>query len=516
MLPPQKRFCIAIGPIFKARECTSAPTARPTGGFRVDYGFVGTLDAEIRCDPDREIGYRITDIWEDLDEIVKEIPVTNVAELSQRMIYFATPVRDRCSYDRTARHMESEARASYEAWVQSMDASDTTRYEKMSPTRRTTRESPSTTTTTTPATNAQLKVLIKQGVANALAARDAVRSQNGDDNHNSRRGSRRTERTTREYTYIDFLKCQPMNFKGTEGVVGLTQWFERIETVFNIDSWSGCRSRHVLELMKMMTAKYYPRNEIKKLKIEIWELKMFLEEFDKIKKYVDGLPDMIHGSVMASKLKTMQDANQQQQNKRQNTDRAYTAGPGEKKSYGRSKPLCSKCNYHHDGPCAPECHKCNRVVHLARDCKSPTNANIANNQRGIRAGQKATCFDYGFLGHFKRECPKLKNINRVFPEDLPSLLPTRKMEFQIDLMPGAAPVARVPYRLAPSEMKKLSDQLLELSDKGLHKAKFLTLGSSGLVCQEEGWIILNVHRVPRTKQADSEESLSTPKDRRFI
>ncbi|GJW24210.1 reverse transcriptase domain-containing protein [Tanacetum coccineum] len=50
--------------------------------------------------------------------------------------------------------------------------------------------------------------------------------------------------------------------------------------------------------------------------------------------------------------------------------------------------------------------------------------------------------------------------------DLPGLPPTRQMEFQIDLIPGAAPVARAPYRLSPSEMKELSEQLKELSDKG--------------------------------------------------
>ncbi|GJW26805.1 putative reverse transcriptase domain-containing protein [Tanacetum coccineum] len=54
----------------------------------------------------------------------------------------------------------------------------------------------------------------------------------------------------------------------------------------------------------------------------------------------------------------------------------------------------------------------------------------------------------------------------VFPEDLSGLPPTRQVEFQIDLVPGAAPVARAPYRLAPSEMKELSEQLKELSDKG--------------------------------------------------
>ncbi|GKE00533.1 putative reverse transcriptase domain-containing protein [Tanacetum coccineum] len=54
----------------------------------------------------------------------------------------------------------------------------------------------------------------------------------------------------------------------------------------------------------------------------------------------------------------------------------------------------------------------------------------------------------------------------VFPKDLPGLPPTRQVEFQIDLMPGVAPLARAPYRLAPFEMKELSEQLQELSDKG--------------------------------------------------
>ncbi|GKE11031.1 putative reverse transcriptase domain-containing protein [Tanacetum coccineum] len=79
-----------------------------------------------------------------------------------------------------------------------------------------------------------------------------------------------------------------------------------------------------------------------------------------------------------------------------------------------------------------------------------------------------------------QDVPIVKNFPEVFPEDLPGLPPTRQVEFHIDLVPGAAPVARrAPYRLAPSKMKELADQLQELSDKG-----FIRPSSSpwGVVC----------------------------------
>ncbi|GJX93943.1 putative reverse transcriptase domain-containing protein, partial [Tanacetum coccineum] len=69
----------------------------------------------------------------------------------------------------------------------------------------------------------------------------------------------------------------------------------------------------------------------------------------------------------------------------------------------------SKCNYHHDGLCAPKCYKCNKYGHIARDCMSTGNANNTNNQKGTRSGQKPTCFECGVQGHFKNECPRLKN-----------------------------------------------------------------------------------------------------------
>ncbi|GJV07230.1 hypothetical protein Tco_1344886, partial [Tanacetum coccineum] len=63
------------------------------------------------------------------------------------------------------------------------------------------------------------------------------------------------------------------------------------------------------------------------------------------------------------------------------------------------------------------------------------------------------------------DVPVVRDFPEVFPEDLPGLPPTRQVEFHIELIPGAAPVARAPYRLAPAEMKELAEQLKELSDK---------------------------------------------------
>ncbi|GJU10916.1 reverse transcriptase domain-containing protein [Tanacetum coccineum] len=102
---------------------------------------------------------------------------------------------------------------------------------------------------------------------------------------------------------------------------------------------------------------------------------------------------------------------QRQENKRQNTSRAYTAGSSDNKSYTRSKPLFPKCNYHHNGPCAPKCYKFNKFGHLGRNCRSYASVNPGSNQRGSRTGQGPTCFECGVRGHFKTDCLKLKNNN---------------------------------------------------------------------------------------------------------
>ncbi|GJT29699.1 putative reverse transcriptase domain-containing protein, partial [Tanacetum coccineum] len=83
------------------------------------------------------------------------------------------------------------------------------------------------------------------------------------------------------------------------------------------------------------------------------------------------------------------------------------------------------------------------------------------------------------------DVPIVRDFPDVSPEDLPGLPPTRQVEFQIDLVPGAAPVARAPYRLAPSEMKELSEQLKELSDKGLIRPSSSPWGSPVLFVEKK-------------------------------
>ncbi|GJZ03861.1 putative reverse transcriptase domain-containing protein [Tanacetum coccineum] len=155
----------------------------------------------------------------------------------------------------------------------------------------------------------------------------------------------------RECTFQDFLKCKPDNFSGTKGVVGLTRWFEKMETVFNI---SNCPSKYQVKyatctlqdnaltwwnshkrtigveaayamnwvgLMRLMTEVYCLRNEIQKMETKLWNLtvkattycytqrfqelvllctRMVPNEEDRVERFIGGLPDNIQGNVIAA------------------------------------------------------------------------------------------------------------------------------------------------------------------------------------------------------------------------
>nr|GEY40568.1 putative reverse transcriptase domain-containing protein [Tanacetum cinerariifolium] len=609
-LPPQKRLGIALGPGYKVGESSSAATARPAGGLKADYIFVATIDKEIRRDPQREVGYEITDSWDKIVETLQGAPVSTDTELGRYMREFETRVRqdmdeiysrldeehserkllagrlnmlfrDRRAHAYTRHLMETEARLSREAWVRSMDASDLAHGEVMSP--RTTILGQMTEIKELHAADRRRQIVTSEmlradhkrsakirglrtadrtrqqqliptltmmqslqgqgqqgpvgGVAAALVAHDALRSTNGDDGHNSRTGVRRTERVFRECTYPDYMKCKPLNFKGTKRVVELTQWFEKMETVFRI---SNCSVENQIKfstctllgnMKKKMTDKYCPRGEMKKLESELWNLRvksnkvgsynqrfqelallcvqMFPAEADKIKRYVGGLPDVIHGSVVASRPKTMPEAiemanelidkrnnswaecqaenkrkvddtfrsnqsQQQQQNKRQNTGRVYTAASGEKK-YSQIDITPSTLDHCYDVELAD-----GRIIGLNTILRGCT-LNLLNhpfniNLMPVELDSFDAIIDMDWLAKYQAVIACAEKIVRI-PWGNKTLI--IHVELQINLVPGAAPVAWAPYRLAPSEMKELSKQLKELCDKG-----------SSPICQEEGWIVM--------------------------
>ncbi|GJZ32073.1 putative reverse transcriptase domain-containing protein, partial [Tanacetum coccineum] len=484
--------------------------------------------------------------------------------------------------------------------------------------------------------------------------------------------NRRNVQTTRPFFYADFMKCQPLNFKGNEGVVGLTRWIEKIESVFNI---SGCVIENQVKfatctllgatltwrnsqirtsgpkaysmtwevLKKKMTDKYCPQGEIKKLEIELWNLKVkgnnvptYTERFqeltlictkfvanetEKVDKYISGLPDNIYGNVKSARPKTFDETielandlmdqklrtyaerqtnnkrkaddssrknhgHQQQPFKRQNVAKVYNIGTGEKKLYERSLPktfqerlsklknkdggngnaqgwVYAVGNVEKNGNASrnPDSNvvtgtfllnnhyasilfdtgsdrsfisttfssliniaptllensydveladgKIVRIDTIMRGCtlnflNHPFNIDIMPIELGsfdviigmdwlrrchavIVCDEKLVRIPYGnetltFHSNESNDgreswltiisCSKPQEymakgyFPKVFPEDLPGLPPTRPVEFQIDLILGVTPVAQAPYRLALSEMKELSEQLQELSDKG--------------------------------------------------
>nr|GEZ41460.1 putative reverse transcriptase domain-containing protein [Tanacetum cinerariifolium] len=242
-------------------------------------------------------------------------------------------------------------------------------------------------------------------------------STNGDGSHSSHKDNRKNMQTVRLCFYTDFMKCQPLNFKGTKGVVKFATCtlLDAALTWWNGQTRSLGPDAYLMTwevLKKKMMDKYYPQGKIKKLEIELWNLK-------NIDKYISELPDNIYESVKSSKPKmldeTIELANdfmdqklytyterqtnnkrkaddlsrnnhchqQQQPTKRQNVTKVYNMGSSEKKPYGGNLP------------------------------KSSGNTNVVNAQRENRAIPKGNgLFKSGALGHFKRDCLKLNNKDR--------------------------------------------------------------------------------------------------------
>nr|GEV41733.1 hypothetical protein [Tanacetum cinerariifolium] len=440
----------------------------------------------------------------------------------------------------------------------------------------------------------------------------------------------------------------------------LSYWFEKIESVFHI---SGCTvenqvkfetctlvdviltwwNGHVRTLghdaayamtwethNKKLMDNYCPKGEIKKLEIELCNLKFLADETEKVDKYISGLPDNIHGNVMSARPKNLDEAIELANDLMDQKLRTYA----ERRNDNKRKAVDSLRNNQQQQPHKKQhvarCNNCKKYGHATHDCR----VNVNNNNNNNMVQNTGTCFECGEPGHFKKNFLKFKNngnanensgaqgkayvlgggdsnpesntvkgtfllnnryalilfdtssnrsfvstafsallniaptaldnhydveladgkiirvntilrsctldflnypfnINlmpiplgcfdviigmdwlreyhvvivcdekivrvlfgndtlifegkrndqlegkrledvpivkdflKVFLENLPGIPPARQVEFQFDLVPGVAPVVRAPYRLAPSEMKELADQLQELSDKGI-------------------------------------------------
>nr|GEZ50421.1 reverse transcriptase domain-containing protein [Tanacetum cinerariifolium] len=281
------------------------------------------------------------------------------------------------------------------------------------------------------------------------------------------------------------------------------------------------------EFKKLLIKKYCPRTKVKKMEDEFYnltvkgnDLKTYIRRFQELailfptmvpnseklmEVFIGELPKSIEGNVTASKPQTLEEAititqRLMDQNRKQKNFKAYAATSTENNRYAGNLPLCKKCNLHHTRPCTVKCQTCNKVGHLTRNYMNKGPATGSNLQP-----VSVTCHACREKGHFKSQCSKANNsahvrayllrdknahqdLNvvmdekrledipvvreflEVFPEDLPGLPLVRQVEFQIDLIQGATPVAQAPYRLAPSEMQELSDQLQELADRGADKS----------------------------------------------
>nr|GEW96081.1 putative reverse transcriptase domain-containing protein [Tanacetum cinerariifolium] len=306
-----------------------------------------------------------------------------------------------------------------------------------------------------------------------------------------------------ESTFSSFMKCNPTPFHGKEWAIELCQWFEKSEMVFSLSDcteinkvkfaaatlqgkaltwWNSQVATLRLEvangkswgdMKKMMMEEFCPDEEVQRLEDELRSLKLkdtniaaYTQRFNelvllcpeavpsekhKVEAYIKGLPENIKGE-------------------RQGNARAMTIAPAEQGGYKGNKPLCNSCKKHHTGNCTLTCHNCGKPSHYARDYKKKAMATGAKTQSTL------VCYGCGEKGHTRNYCPNKNNpqgeeargrayvikeadnnqgpnvviVIRDFPEvfldDLPGLPTPRQVEFRIDLVPGAAPVARAPYR----------------------------------------------------------------------
>ncbi|GJZ18146.1 reverse transcriptase domain-containing protein [Tanacetum coccineum] len=326
-----------------------------------------------------------------------------------------------------------------------------------------------TSTSEAPAmTQAAIRKLVADSVATALEAQAATMANA--DNTNRNTGEREAP-VARKCSYKEFMSCQPINFKGTEGAVGLIRWFERTELVFSRSnctedckvkfatgtlteealSWWNSFAQPIgieeaykitwVEFKKLLIKKYCPRTKVQKMEDEFYHLTV---KGNDLKTYVRRLHELetLCPTMVPDSEKMME---------------VFIGGLPRR-------------------PCTVKCNTCNKVGHLTKNCRNKGLATGSNllpltvsclawwRERAfmqIRAkdhqqqpGNSLHVWDRNAHPRTPKlvklmekksdekrleDIPVVREFLEVFLENLPGLPPVRQVEFQIDLIPGAAP-----------------------------------------------------------------------------
>ncbi|GJU96827.1 putative reverse transcriptase domain-containing protein [Tanacetum coccineum] len=369
---------------------------------------------------------------------------------------------------------------------------------------------------------AAIERLITQRVIAAVEAERArqvnVRGQGGNANEAGGQGG---VPAVRECTFSGFMKCNPTVFHGHEGAIelrrALTWWNSQVATrgleATNQIGWT--------KMKRVMTEEFCPIEEIQRMEHELWNLKvkdfdisaytqrfhelvqlcpeMVLTERKKIEAYIRGLTDNIKGTVIGSKPTSLNEAVRMahalmEQKAQARTERIAEGNKRNGKVHRVGKAIATSANARP----TVTCYDCGEKGHTRNYCpkrkdpqgsdKSFVNTSFSHlidtnpvrldtsyevelaNGRVIIIGMDWLVDQDAVIVCGKKVVHiPVKDKTLVVEggrDDLLRLPPPRQVEFKIELVPGAAPVARAPYRLAPSEMKELADQLQELSEKG--------------------------------------------------
>nr|GEX46081.1 hypothetical protein [Tanacetum cinerariifolium] len=372
-MPPRKRLCLStLGSKYEAGESS---TARPTEGQGIDYGdtWVDPTETVLEIEPItvRDVNTRVTELVElhehdthDLYALLEDDQDSRT-RISQRVVVDSQWVdllmNDKIAHQETIQIVEDEAYAAREAWAHSIGLSRVVHFElqthqeqaellalREQPRRagqpggdtRVPKHQDAPRDADRPSTlpnNTNPNNMTPEFVYAMIDQAFLRNSTNGDGSRSSHEDNQRNVQTACPCFYPDFMKCQPLNFKGTKGVVGLTRWIEKMESVFQI---SGC----------------------------VVENQFVADETEKIDKYVSRLPDNIYGSVKASKPKTLDGtielANDLMDHKlRTYAERQSQQKKGERKPYSGNLPKNNGENPKGNG-----CFECGATRHFKRDC----------------------------------------------------------------------------------------------------------------------------------------------------